>query len=89
MSSSDIQQDTIIGISSRAFDIMSNVIFNRELYSTCNVQKRVTEISIPMYIYKPDKPYPGTALDFDHQALLSIFKMGYNLKEPNITKYCY
>jgi len=89
ITNTEIEKDTIIGIMSRAYDVMSNSVFNHELYSNCRDPTRQVQLTLPMYIYKPPKPYPGSMLDFDHKDLVTIFKMGYNVKPPGVTKYCF
>lgn len=81
----EIEKDYIFGLGSRAYDILSNVIANHELYSQCNNKQEV----FPMYIYKPYSPYPGGLLDFNHADLVKMFNIGYNIKEPEVGKYCY
>ena len=81
----EIEKDSIFGLGSRAYDILSNAIFNHELYSECTN----TQTSFPMYIYKPYSPYPGGLLDFNHKDLVRMFNIGYNIKEPVVSKYCY
>jgi predicted patatin/cPLA2 family phospholipase len=88
ITNTEIYSDTLIGIASRAYDIMSNVVFNHELYSICNNYKEI-KIILPMYIYKPNEPYPGSLLDFDKKDLLKMFNMGFNLPYPKPTKYCF
>lgn len=81
----EIQSDYIFGLMSRSYDILSNVVANHELYTHCGVHQE----SYPMYIYKPYAPYPGGLLDFSHPDLVKMFNIGYNIKEPEIGKYCY
>ena len=88
ISNKEIYSDTIIGIASRTYDIMSNVVFNHQLYSICNNKKNIKMI-LPMYIYKPLTQYPGSLLDFDKNDLLTMFKMGYTLPNPEPIKYCF
>ncbi len=84
----EIHGDTIIGIATRAYDIMSNVVFNHELYSSCSMNKEI-KYGFPMYIYKPENPYPGSIFDFNHDDMMTSFKEGYALKQPYPIKYCY
>lgn len=92
----EIYKDTIIGIATRIYDVVSNVVYNHELYSTCDNKKKINKLqqaqqaqqAYPMYIYKPLEDYAGGILDFNHNDIVSSFKMGYNLKQPSVTKYC-
>ena len=90
ISNTEIYKDTIIGIASRIYDVVSNVVYNHELYSTCDNKKKpkVIQLALPIYIYKPEVEYAGGILDFNHEDIMSSFKMGYNLKQPSVTKYC-
>ncbi len=81
----EIENDYIIGLGERAYDIVSNVVSNHELYSQCNDKQEV----FPMYIYRPYSPYPGGLLDFEHEDLVKMFNIGYNIKNPEVGKYCY
>ncbi len=85
----EIYSDTIIGIAMRTYDIMTDVIFNHELYGSCNnSQNKKYSYSLPMYIYKPVNQYEGGILNFDHDDLVQSFYEGYNLTEPQMIKYC-
>ena len=81
----EIESDYIFGIGSRAYDILFNAISNHELYSHCNNNQK----SFPLYVYKPYKPYAGGLLDFNHKDIVEMFNMGYNIKNPTVSKYCY
>ena len=83
-----IHSDTIIGIAMRTYDIMTDVVFNHELYSSCDTNKQIT-YGFPMYIYSPEKQYIGGILDFDHNDIMTSFNEGYNLTIPYPEKYCY
>lgn len=87
ITSSEIYKDTIIGIATRVYNVVSNVVYNHELYSTCD-KKKDAQFSFPMYIYKPNLPYSGGIFDFNHEDIVSSIKMGYNLEQPPIEKYC-
>jgi len=88
ITNSDIYSDTIIGIAMRTYDIMTDVVFNHEIYSSCDTNKEI-QYAFPMYIYKPEKQYAGGILNFDHTDLVISFNEGYNLTIPNAIKYCY
>lgn len=88
----EIYDNTIIGMAMRTYDIMSNVIFNHEIYSSCDLStfiNRKIQYSFPVYIYKPEKQYAGNLLDFNHNDLVISFNEGYNITMPNPIKYCY
>ncbi len=85
ISNSEIAKDHIYGLGSRAYDIATSALSNHELYTSCNENQE----SYPMYIYKPSEPYPGSLLDFSHDTLVKTFNQGYNVKYPDISKYCY
>lgn len=81
----EIESDYIFGMMSRSYDILSNSISNHEIYTECHEYQDV----FPMYVYKPYSPYPGNLLDFNSKTLAKTFKIGYNIKKPNRTLYCY
>ena len=85
ISNKEIEGDYIFGLMSRSYDILMNAISNHELYTHCGVDQE----SYPMYMYKPYSPYPGGLLDFSHPDLVKMFNIGYNIKEPSVSKYCY
>jgi predicted patatin/cPLA2 family phospholipase len=80
---------SIFGLGSRAYDILANAVFNHELYSSCKINANMNGMTIPMYLYKPDQPYPGNMLDFSHESIVTMFKMGLNVKSPKVMKYCF
>ncbi len=85
ISNKEIESDHLFGIGSRAYDIVSSALSDHELYTHCNESQDI----YPMYIYKPYQPYPGGLLDFSHSDLVKTFNLGYNIKQPEISKYCY
>jgi predicted patatin/cPLA2 family phospholipase len=85
ITNSDIEKYHTYGIGSRAYDIVSSALSNHELYTTCSEKQE----KYPMYIYKPYEPYSGSLLDFSHETLVKTFNMGYNIKYPDISNYCY
>ena len=85
ISNDEIKADHVYGLGCRAYDIASSALSNHELYSSCNQTQRI----YPMYIYKPYLPYPGSLLDFSHETLVKTFNIGYNIKSPIVSKYCY
>ncbi|AYV76936.1 MAG: patatin-like phospholipase family protein [Barrevirus sp.] len=84
-----IKDSTIIGIAERTYDILSNALFNHELYGSCNKNKEI-EYTYPMYIYKPVKEFNGSLFDFNHEDLIASFSEGYNVGAGPVkpTKYC-
>ncbi len=84
-----IESDYLFGLISRAYDILSNAVSNHELYTHCNPHQNVYQDIYPMYIYKPNVPYPGGLLDFNHPDLVKMFEIGYNTTQPSVGKYCY
>jgi predicted patatin/cPLA2 family phospholipase len=85
ITSKEIYSDTIFGLMSRGYNILSNVITNRELYTECGLNQE----AYPMYVYKPSYPYPGGILDFSSPILTKTYEMGYNDNNKTISKYCY
>ena len=81
----ELYSDTIFGMFSRAYDVLSNAVSNHEIYTYCANDKH----SYPMNIYKPPMPYPGGLLDFNNKDLAEMFKMGFNVKSPISSKYCF
>jgi predicted patatin/cPLA2 family phospholipase len=80
-----IEKMGIFGLATRAYDIMSNAVFNHELYTSC----KANEMTFPIYIYKPTLPYPGNMMNFDHEYIVDMFKMGLNITQPKVSKYCF
>lgn len=80
-----IKKSNIFHFISRAYDIMSNSVFNHELYSHCQSGEK----TYPMRLFKPNKPYPGGLLDFNTKDLSKMFDIGYNSEFPKTSKYCY
>jgi predicted patatin/cPLA2 family phospholipase len=85
----EIYSDTIVGIAMRTYDIMTDVVFNHELYGCYNNKKRDYANTFPIYIYKPENQYKGGILNFDHEDLVDSFLEGYNMTMPSPLKYCY
>ena len=85
ITSKEIRTYGIFGFISRTYDIVSNVISNHELYTRC----KPGQDGYPMYVYKPYAPYPGGLLDFSKHTLATTYKIGYNIKQPPVGKYCY
>lgn len=85
LTSAEISKLTIIGATTRAYDIVSNSMTNHEIYTNCaNSQSK-----FPMYLYKHDVPFEYGLLDFSHKAIHSMFEIGYNSSVPQKTHYCY
>jgi len=80
-----ISSSKIFGLMSRAYDILSNAMFNHEIYTNCGDNQE----EYPLFIYKPLSPYPGGLLDFNHKDLIKMFEQGYNLQNYTSGKYCY
>ena len=85
INSSQIKTYGLYSFLSRTYDIVSNVISNHELYTRCTPG----QTGYPMYVYKPYAPYPGGLLEFSPRILATTYKIGYNIKQPPIEKYCY
>lgn len=85
ISNKEIEKYYMFNLASRTYDILSNAESNHELYTHCNNH----QIQIPMNIYKPPSNYPGGLLDFNHKDLSTMYKMGYNVKNYTIGKYCF
>ena len=85
ITNSDIEKMSIFGLGTRAYDILSNSVFNHELYTSC----KTNELTFPIYVYKPSEPYPGNMLNFDHEYITMMFKMGLTIKQPKKSNYCF
>jgi len=79
-----IQDYTIFGMTDRAYNLMSNALFNHQLYSNCVGN----QTRYPMNIYMPDKPFTGGLMDFEKKYLKYSFDMGYNVTKPLYVDYC-
>jgi predicted patatin/cPLA2 family phospholipase len=80
----EIRNFTIFDITYRAYKLVTNALFNHELYTNCDPLSE----SYPMNIYKPNEKYQGGILDFDPQILKKTYNVGYKTKKPYKTKYC-
>lgn len=79
----EINNYHLLGAFLRDYDIGVDALLNHELYTDCSKSK----YQFPMYIYLPQDTLPGGWFDFEHNDLVTSFKIGY-VTQPNITRYC-
>ena len=79
----EISSYHLLGVFIRDYDIGVDALLNHELYTDCSHAK----YRFPMYVYSPQDALPGGWFDFDHDALVTAYDMGYETP-PNVTEYC-
>lgn len=86
----EIEKYGLYGMFLRTFELLSNSLFNHELYTYCNnSNKKKYNLGYPMNIYTPSQPVKCGLLDFEHQCIYDNYINGYNSDTPTVTKYCF
>jgi NTE family protein len=84
ISSKSIKGYNLFDMFYRTYQLIDNTVSNHELYTACKGAKH----KYPLDVYKPNKPFKGDLLDFNHKDILEMILMGFNTVPTN-QYYCF